>query len=307
MTKATSEYQGVLLIDKPQGFTSHDVVAKLRGILKTRRIGHGGTLDPMATGVLPVFVGGATKAADFAAAQDKQYLAGFVLGYSTDTQDITGKTVRVSGQCAAADAVERKLTRFRGSQKQVPPMYSAVQVDGRRLYDLARRGIEVERPARDIVVREIALVGFDEDAQAGQLRVTCSKGTYVRTLVHDLGEELGTLATMSSLVRTRAGAFRLEDCHSLEAVQNAASQTSAAALFLPTDSLFQDYPAVELDDYGRQRADHGAFVEAGHALGMPDRENALCRVYHEGCFLLLGQVRTLDRGGRALFVYKNFR
>ena len=135
-----SELNGILLMDKPQGFTSHDVVAKLRGILHTRKIGHGGTLDPLATGVLPVFVGGATKAADFAAAQDKEYVAGFTLGYSTDTQDVTGKIMETSERYAARYAVERAVKRLLGPQQQVPPMYSAVKVNGKKLYDLARRG-----------------------------------------------------------------------------------------------------------------------------------------------------------------------
>ena len=141
---------GILLMNKPQGFTSHDVVAKLRGILHTRRIGHGGTLDPMATGVLPVFVGGATKAADFAAAQDKEYVAGFTLGFATDTQDTTGETIRTSAVRASADEVQACLAGFAGAQQQLPPMYSAVKVNGQKLYDLARKGKEIERTPRDI-------------------------------------------------------------------------------------------------------------------------------------------------------------
>ena len=150
-----SDLNGILLMNKPQGFTSHDVVAKLRGILHTRRIGHGGTLDPMATGVLPVFVGGATKAADFAAAQDKEYVAGFTLGYCTDTQDVTGEMLRTSERYAAEYAVKQMVRRFIGPQHPVPPMYSAVKVNGQKLYDLARKGREVERPARDIIVHEM--------------------------------------------------------------------------------------------------------------------------------------------------------
>ena len=165
-----SDLNGILLMNKPQGFTSHDVVAKLRGILHTRRIGHGGTLDPMATGVLPVFVGGATKAADFAAAQDKEYVAGFTLGYCTDTQDVTGEMLQTSERYAAEYAVKQMVRRFIGPQQQVPPMYSAVKVNGQKLYDLARKGREVERPARDIIVHEMELLDFDENAQKGTLR-----------------------------------------------------------------------------------------------------------------------------------------
>ena len=302
-----SELNGILLMDKPQGFTSHDVVAKLRGILHIRKIGHGGTLDPLATGVLPVFIGGATKAADFAAAQDKEYVAGFTLGYSTDTQDVTGKIMETSERYAARYAVERAVKRLIGPQQQVPPMYSAVKVNGQKLYDLARQGREVKRPARDIVVHEIELLDYDEDAQKGTLRLMVSKGTYVRTLVNDLGETLGTLAVMHSLVRTRAGAYTLDQCCGFDAVERAAQAGEAQQLLLPTDSLFLDYPAVQLTDEGAERIARGAVVFPRQADALPDQAGALCRVYHGGRFLMLGQVRTLDKGGLGLFVYKNFR
>ncbi len=302
-----SELCGILLMDKPQGFTSHDVVAKLRGILHTRRIGHGGTLDPLATGVLPVFIGGATKAADFAAAQDKEYVAGFTLGYETDTQDVTGETLRRSGQTASRAQVEQAAARFLGAQQQVPPMYSAVKVNGQKLYDLARKGKEVERPARDIFVREMTLLDFDEATQKGTLRLTVSKGTYVRTLVNDMGASLGTFAVMHSLMRTRAGAYPLEQCHSFETVEQAMQDGTMQALLLPVDSLFAAHPAVQLTDEGAERIARGAVVFPRQAAGLPETEGVLCRVYHKDRFLMLGQVRTLDKGGLGLFVYKNFR
>ena len=302
-----SEFCGILLMDKPQGFTSHDVVAKLRGILRTRRIGHGGTLDPLATGVLPVFVGGATKAADFAAAQDKEYVAGFTLGFETDTQDVTGEVLRRSGQTASREQVEQAAARFLGAQQQVPPMYSAVKVNGQKLYDLARKGKEVERPARDIFVREMTLLDFDEAAQKGTLRLIVSKGTYVRTLVSDMGVLLGTLATMHSLTRTRAGAYPLEQCHSFDEVERAAQDGTVPDLLLPVDGLFAEHPAVELTDEGAERIARGAVVFPRQVRGLPETAGTLCRVYHRGHFLMLGQVRTLDKGGVGLFVYKNFR
>ena len=233
-----SELSGILLMDKPQGFTSHDVVAKLRGILRTRKIGHGGTLDPLATGVLPVFVGGATRAADFAAAQDKEYVAGFTLGLLTDTQDVTGETIGLSGRYAARYAVERAAKRFLGPQQQVPPMYSAVKVNGKKLYDLARKGQEVERPARDIIVHEIELMDFDEDAQKGTLRLVVSKGTYVRTIVNDLGEALGTLAAMQPHAHPLGRAYALDRCHSFDEAERAMQDGTMPHLLLPTDSLF---------------------------------------------------------------------
>ena len=302
-----SELTGILLMDKPQGFTSHDVVAKLRGILHTRKIGHGGTLDPLATGVLPVFVGGATRAADFAAAQDKEYVAGFTLGYCTDTQDATGETLQTSGRRAARDEVERALAQFRGPQQQVPPMYSAVKVNGQKLYDLARKGKEVERPARDIILHEAVLLDFDESAQQGTLRLTVSKGTYVRTIINDLGEALGTLAVMHSLVRTRSGAYALDQCRSFDEVERAMQDGTMPQLMLPTDSLFPEHPAVQLTGEGAERIARGAVVFPRQAQGLPEQAGALCRVYHEGRFLMLGQVRELDKGGLGLFVFKNFR
>ncbi len=302
-----AELNGILLMDKPQGFTSHDVVAKLRGILHTRKIGHGGTLDPLATGVLPVFVGGATKAADFAAAQDKSYEAGFTLGFCTDTQDVTGQTLRTSGIRADRAAVERALAAFLGPQKQVPPMYSAVKVNGQKLYDLARKGKAVERPARDITVHAIALLAFEEAAQKGVVRLTVSKGTYVRTILHDLGEALGTYAVMHSLVRIRSGAYALTDCCSFDAVEQAAQAGEVQRLLIPTDSLFTEHPAVMLSEEGAERIARGAVVFPRQAQGMPEQEDALCRVYHNGRFWMLGQVRALDKGGLGLFVYKNFR
>ena len=303
----SSELTGILLMDKPQGFTSHDVVAKLRGILHTRKIGHGGTLDPLATGVLPVFVGGATKAADFAAAQDKEYVAGFTLGYNTDTQDVTGETIGLSGRYAARYAVERAAKRFLGPQQQVPPMYSAVKVNGKKLYDLARKGQEVERPAREIIVHEIELTDFDENAQKGTLRLVVSKGTYVRTIINDLGEKLGTLAVMHSLTRTRSGAYALDQCHSFDEVGQAMQDGTMPHLLLPTDSLFLEHMAVQLNDEGAERIACGAVVFPRQTSGLPGQAGALCRVYHDGRFLMLGQVRELDKGGLGLFVFKNFR
>ena len=298
---------GILLIDKPQGFTSHDVVAKLRGILKTRRIGHGGTLDPMATGVLPVFVGGATRAADFAASQDKEYIAGFTLGYATDTQDSTGEITQISGRYASQAAVAAKLKHFTGTQKQIPPMYSAVKINGQKLYDLARKGKEVERPARDIIIHEMELLSFDEDAQKGTFRAVVSKGTYIRTIVHDFGQMLGTLAVMHSLVRTRSGDYPIAQAVSLQQVEQAMADGHISHLLRPVDSLFLEYPAVSLTEEGAQRAARGAVVFPRQAVGMPEQQGALVRVYDSKGFRMLGQVRALDKGGFGLFVFKNFR
>lgn len=306
MKRRESRYNGVLIVNKPKDFTSFDVVAVLRGILQERRIGHGGTLDPMATGVLPVFVGGATKAADFAAAQSKGYTAGFVLGHATDTQDSTGTTMLVSEKRVDEHTVRLAVEAMRGDQLQLPPMYSAIQVDGKRLYDLARKGIEVERERRPITLHECELLSFDERTQTGELRVVCSKGTYVRTVCHDLGEALGTYATMTSLVRTSSGRYSLEQTHTIEQIQSARDEGTLDELFLATDSLFTKYPAVEIDEYGRERAEHGAFISPEHTDGMPEIRGGLCRVYHNGEFIMLGRVDELNRGGLALFQEKRF-
>ena len=241
---------GILIVDKPAGWTSHDVVAKLRGALKTKRIGHGGTLDPMATGVLPVFVGNATRAAEFCENAEKEYIAGLRLGVVTDTQDITGRILEESGATASAEALADALQNFIGALKQTPPMYSAIKQSGKKLYELARRGVEVPRQPRDIFVYAIELLGGD--GHEFLLRVVCSKGTYIRTLCHDVGAALGCGGTMSSLRRTRAGAYTIEMAQTLEAILATASSSGvdspggADSLLLPVDSIFSEYPPVTL-------------------------------------------------------------
>lgn len=307
MAKHESRYNGVLIVNKPQDFTSFDVVAKLRGILHERRIGHGGTLDPMATGVLPVFIGGATKAADMAAAQAKEYIAGFTLGYATDTQDSTGTEIARSNKTVSRQQLQAGVAAMQGEQQQLPPMYSAVKVNGQRLYDLARKGVEVERKTRPIAVHEAELLEFDEVSQCGKIRFLCSKGTYVRTLIHDLGASLGTCAVMTALQRTMSGRYTLEQSYTLEQLQAAADAGEMESLLLETDSLFMMYPAVTIDDYGYRRAQNGAFITPEHVTDMPQEAGTLCRVYYNGEFWMLGRVDTLDRGGLALFYEKRFR
>ena len=230
---------GILLMDKPGGWTSHDVVAKLRGALHERRIGHAGTLDPMATGLLVVFVGKATKAVQFAEADRKRYIAGLRLGLTTDTQDITGS---VLSQCPAnvTDAMlDTALDHFRGEIHQVPPMYSAVKIDGQRLYKMARRGKEVERPARRITIHELRRLSSVENGEV-TLDVTCSKGTYIRALCADIGAHLGCGGAMSALRRVESGAYRVEEAHTVEEILLLAQQGQAESALLPVQSLFAD-------------------------------------------------------------------
>lgn len=241
-------------------------------------------------------------------AQDKEYVAGFTLGFATDTQDTTGETIRTSAARASLAEVQACLASFAGAQQQLPPMYSAVKVNGQKLYDLARKGKEIERTPRDIYLHEIELLDFDESAQKGSFRVVASKGTYVRTIVHDLGEKLGTFAAMHSLVRTRSGAYPLADTVGFEEVEQAMETGTIGTLLRPTDSLFLMHPAVYLTEEGRRsrgaRRDCVPAYDTGHAW---KRRDTLVRVYEGERFRMLGQVRALEKGGVGLFVYKNFR
>ena len=209
---------GIIIIDKPAGWTSMDVCAKLRGILKTKKVGHAGTLDPMATGVLPVFVGQATRAVSFAEDGQKEYVAGLRLGRTTDTQDTSGETLDTHPVLTGREDLEHLLPRFTGSIEQVPPMYSAIKIGGQKLYQIARRGGEVERPARPVTIHELELLGRSGPADY-TLRIRCSKGTYVRTLCHDIGQALGCGGCMSSLRRTMAAGFTLDDAVTLDRAQ----------------------------------------------------------------------------------------
>lgn len=272
---------GIIIIDKQQDWTSHDVVAKLRGMLHERKIGHGGTLDPMATGVLPVFVGRATKGVEFFDKREKEYIAGIRFGLSSDTQDIWGETHETGAAQPTREAVEAVLELFRGDIMQLPPMYSAVKVDGKKLYQLARRGLEVERKPRPVTIHELELM----DGENGEyrLRVLCSAGTYVRALCHDIGERLGCGAVMSSLCRTRAGDYGLEQAVTLEELALRLETSTAEELFLPLDSLFARYPAVTADAAEERKIYCGAayksLLEAGKY-----------RVYgSDGSFLMLGE------------------
>jgi len=268
---------GILIVDKPADWTSHDVVAKLRGALHEKRIGHSGTLDPMATGVLVVFVGRATRAVAFAESDDKEYIAGLRLGTRTDTQDIWGNVLSENGGSVSGEELEKVLEQFRGEITQIPPMYSAVKVHGQKLYELARKGIEVERKERKILISSLEMVG--REGEDFILDVTCSKGTYIRTLCNDIGEALGVGGCMSSLRRMRAGLFKESDSHSLEDILE-----DPANYLLPVDSLFADCPEIKLNSRQAAVIKNGGSVRA-------DAENGKYRFYSpEGEFLMLGEV-----------------
>ena len=273
---------GILLIDKQPDWTSNDVVAKLKGILHQRRVGHSGTLDPMATGLLVVFVGRATRAVEFAEGHDKRYIAGLRLGITTDTQDITGTVLEEKDVTVTREELEQALAGFRGETQQIPPMYSAIKHDGRRLYDIARKGGEVERKPRAITIHDLRVI----DGQEGDwlLDVRCSKGTYVRTLCHDLGRALGCGGCMSSLRRVEAGQFSVDQAVTLSQVQQMADAGRMEELLLPVDSLFQAYPQCTASASQEKKIRCGNQVKTGLAGGD-------YRVYTEsGEFLMLGRV-----------------
>ena len=239
---------GILCMNKPQDFTSFDVIGKLRGILHMKRLGHTGTLDPMATGVLPILVGTATKACDILPNQDKTYQATVVFGKATDTLDIWGKPLQDYPEQHVTEAALRAiLPEFLGDITQLPPMYSAVSVNGKRLYELARKGETVERPTRTVHIDAITLDAFDETQQTTTLTISCGKGTYIRTLLSDIGQRLGGDAVMTALTRTAACGYPLQECLTFEQVAAAMADGTLEEHLLPTDSLFSSYPKLRLN------------------------------------------------------------
>lgn len=256
---------GILLIDKPQGWTSMDVCARLRGALHEKRVGHAGTLDPLATGLLTVFLGRATRAVEFAEGGEKTYEAALQLGLTTDTQDVTGTVLSRAPVSVTDGELEAALERFRGDILQVPPMYSALKVDGQTLYRLARKGKEVERQPRPVTVYALDCLGREGDTVF--LRVRCSKGTYVRTLCHDVGEVLGCGGVLSALRRTAAGRFTVAEARSLPDVLAAAEAGEAKGLLLPVETLFDALPVLRLSSGQEKVIRNGGWFSSRSAAG----------------------------------------
>ena len=299
-------YNGILVFNKPAGFTSHDVVAKLRGITHQKKIGHGGTLDPMATGVLPVLFGNATKASDYAMSSKKQYLAAMRLGTVTDTQDITGtilskKNVNVTEQ-DLFDAINKHI----GEIYQIPPMYSAVHKDGKRLYDLARSGIEVEREKRKIFIHDITYQGKNADGDY-LLSITCSKGTYIRTLCCDIGDYLGCGATVTMLQRTLTCGFGIDMAADFDTVKQYVENGRFDELLIPTEKIFCRFPAIVLNSRLSALVKNGVRIRKNQ-LDNPVIEDAeYYRVFdNENNFMLLGKFICDENGQALLASEKNF-
>ena len=296
-----TDRNGILILYKPRDWTSFDVIAKARGILGTRKVGHSGTLDPMATGVLPVFMGRATKAVDMQIIKDKEYIATFKLGLNTDTGDITGEIINQRPVTAAREDVLAEMENFRGEITQLPPMYSAVKINGQPLYKLARRGAsvnDVERKPRKAVIKELEML---EDDSLGEneyrIRVLCSEGTYIRTLVEDMGEKLNCGAVLTSLSRTMACGYTLADAVTLQQLQQARNDETIDSLIVNTDTVFMHLERIDLSPELAKRLLNGARSR----IAKPDGDY---RVYYKDKFYAIANVTEKKMSVVKLFVEK---
>lgn len=300
----SENYGGVLCVFKEQGCTSHDVVNKIRCLYGTRQVGHTGTLDPMARGVLVVMVGRAVKASELLSADTKEYVAGLKLGITTDTEDISGQVLTEhKGELPDFEAVKNAVSAFTGEIMQVPPMYSALKVDGKKLVDLARKGQEIERKPRAVCVDKIEVHKTDK-ADEFLLNTRVSKGTYIRTLCADIGKKLGTGAVMSSLTRTVCGGFGIEDALTLSQIE-AMGEEERYALLKPVETLFEDYGCVHLADFYARLASCGCEIYQ-KKIGTRFESGALIRLYDKDGFFAIGRVQEFE-GGSAIKPIKQFR
>lgn len=281
---------GIINVYKEKGFTSHDVVAKLRRIVGQKKIGHTGTLDPDATGVLPVCLGKATKLCDLLTDKNKTYEAVLLLGKTTDTQDITGEVLEEkSTEALTEEKVREAIEGFIGDYEQIPPMYSALKVNGKKLYELAREGKVIERKARPVKILDIQILEID--LPKVRMEVSCSKGTYIRTLCHDIGEKLGCGGCMESLIRTRVSTFRIEDAKTLDEIETLKQEGKLAELLVPIDAMFPFYPKITVKD------DWKAFAKNGNPLDLKMLKEA-CGQDEET------QVRLYDESGKFIAIYQ---
>lgn len=295
--------EGVVLLHKPKGMTSHDCVFKLRKILREKRIGHTGTLDPDVTGVLPICVGRATKIAQFLTSETKTYEGEVTLGFSTTTEDASGEIVEKQdvNRMITRKEVESVLENLTGTLEQVPPMYSAVKVNGKKLYEYARAGIEVERPVRTITIHEFTLLDdrevFEGATISFRFRVTCSKGTYVRTLAVMIGEKLGFPAHMSDLVRTASGEFHLDDCISFEEIEQNVQNGTVESIFISIDEALHKFPKIIVNEEQAEKVKNGMFLPNKEQLIAPFitvfDENERCLAIYEHHPKLPGMLKPM--------------
>ena len=291
---------GVLLIHKPYGITSFDVVARVRRLYGTKKVGHTGTLDPIATGLLPVLVGRAVKASEFLTEKDKEYVAGLRLGLTTDTEDITGIVLSESKNVPDTETVIRTAKTFTGEIMQIPPMYSALKVGGEKLVDLARKGIVIERQARPITVHELDIEGAGADYT---MRVFCSKGTYIRTLCADIGNALDCGGVMTSLIRTKTGGFNLSEAHTLEELELLTIE-QRSNLLLPTETLFTHLPSVKFSDFFAKLSRNGCEIYQ-RKVGTDFPLGTMLRVCDKNGFYAIGEIKEYPEGS-AVKLLKRF-
>ena len=281
---------GIININKPKGKTSHDIVSFIRRTLQERRVGHTGTLDPDAEGVLPILVGKATKLSDWIMSDEKTYVALVQLGVVTDTYDASGTVVRENSVSVTFEEIQQAADGFIGEIEQVPPMYSAIKIDGQKLYALARKGIEVERPARRVSVASIRCFDYDSRAHTFRMEVHCSKGTYIRSLCYDIGEKLGCGAHMAGLVRTRTGSFTIENAHTPDEIETAVRNNTISKYMLSIDELLQDIPRIDISDTTALKIKNGIRLRP-EQLGLKTYAlGTTYRIYEDGHILCLSTV-----------------
>ncbi len=296
---------GLILINKPKNYTSFDVVASMRKICNQKKVGHTGTLDPMATGVLPILLGNATKAQSILPNDDKKYSATFKLGITTDTQDITGKVLSTSNVKVTINELQAILNSFIGEIKQIPPMYSALKQKGVKLYELARNGINIERDSRMVSIYELELIDFNPEINTVKIDVKCSKGTYIRTLCHDIGDSLGCGATLTELCRTSACGFNIDDCITIENAKTLASKNLISSKLIKTDKLFNLYKAIKVSIGQSVRFKNGGPLDIFRTSIEPNiKDKTIIRVYgDDDSFIGLG---IICKEKNELKIYKLF-
>lgn len=296
---------GVLIVDKPQGFTSFDAAAIIRKLCKTKKVGHTGTLDPMATGVLPILIGNAAKAQKFMPDHSKEYIAELRFGIETDTLDITGNVLSKLNTSVTAEDMQKILPSFVGDLMQVPPMYSAIKKDGKRMYELAREGIVLKLDPRPITIHELEMTDFNEQEQKATVRVSCSQGTYIRSICRDIGDALGCGAVMTQLRRTRACGFSEHQAYSLEKLRE--DGFNVEACIMPTESLFSSYDTVKVSPAQTARFKNGGSLALERLHSLKDAKNeAIMRVYSANNeFIGLGKITESENSLKFLKLFCN--